>query len=59
MKVDLGSKVVSGTVTKGKQVTAIGESASLPADFPKQVPIYPGAKLTVSHADTQELPNLR
>jgi len=50
-KVDLSGKSVSGTFKNGKQVTGIGEGATLPDDFPKQVPVYPGAKLQISHAD--------
>jgi hypothetical protein len=55
-KLDLSGKSVSGTFKKGKQVTALGEGASVPDDFPKQIPIYPGAKLNVSHADRTGAP---
>jgi hypothetical protein len=56
VKLDLGGKTISGVSKNGKQVTALGEGVSMPADFPKQVPIYPGASLTMSHADNSGPP---
>ena len=56
VQVDLEGKKLSAVSKSGKQVTAIGESATLPADFPKQVPLYPGAALNVSHADNSGAP---
>src|SRR5262245_41566617 len=56
VKVDIHDKSFSGTVKRGKEVTGIGSAATMPDDFPKQVPVYPGAKLKMSHADKSGLP---
>lgn len=38
----------------GSITTQVGEGASIPADFPADVPIYPGLKITTSHRVSQD-----
>ena len=47
-KVDIDGKGLSIKGADGKGTVAVGAGATLPKDFPKDVPIYPGAKVVVA-----------
>lgn len=53
-----GSYVADGesvemTAKDGQFKMALGDKATVPADFPKDVPVYPGAKVTMSMSDAE------
>ena len=54
-----GTTKISGnsmeiTSQDGKTKMVSGENAALPADFPKDVPVYPGAKVTMAASNTED-----
>lgn len=56
VKLDVDEQQASITSNDGKERTAVGQGLKVPADFPRQVPIYPGANVTASHVDTSGAP---
>jgi hypothetical protein len=52
---DDGKRVtLSNTADGGATEVELGESARIPADFPRNVPIYPGAKLVAAVGTTDQ-----
>jgi hypothetical protein len=52
---DDGKRVtLSGRADGSESEVELGESARIPADFPKSVPIYPGAKLVAAVGTTDQ-----
>jgi hypothetical protein len=52
VNVDIATGQTSVRSDDGTHKTEIGDGTKLPDEFPKQVPIYPGAKLKAATSDT-------
>lgn len=51
VKLDLNGQKASVVANDGKTQATWGKGATVPADFPKQVPIYPGSTILSSMSD--------
>src|SRR5689334_5423927 len=47
-KVDVDGQNITIKNADGKGTVAVGPGATVPADFPKDIPIYPGAKIMMA-----------
>jgi hypothetical protein len=57
VKLDLSGQRASVSSKDGKTQATFGQGASVPEDFPKQVPIYPGSTISSSMSDRSTSPS--
>jgi hypothetical protein len=56
VKLDLNGQKASVVANDGKTQATWGKGATVPSDFPKQVPIYPGSTILSSMSDNSTTP---